>query len=408
VGGARERYARVLRAPHARALLLAELPARLPIGINGLAIVLFCREHTGSYAAAGAVAAGFGAAVGLTSPLIGRLIDRRGLTPVVVPFSIVHAAAMAGLVACGLSGAPVGVLFALALAAGAFIPPLGSISRSMWPRILADEDPGLLSTALAMEGVLIELIFVTGPLLTAALAALVDPAAALVLSPVLLLVGLAGFLVQPPVRAWEVHADARAHGPWGALRSPGIRTLILTTAPMGFCFGAVEVTLPAFSEDQGWRSLAGVLVAVWSAGSAVGGLLYGARAWTGVAGRRYARFAALLPLGYLPLALAPSMVVMGLLALIAGLCIAPTLTAANQIAGDVAPRGAETEAYTWPTMALVAGIAGGNWVAGALVEGVSWQSGCLAAAAAACVAAVLAAARWRTLAPPPRAYEAAL
>ena len=56
--GARERYARVLRAPHARALLLAELPARLPIGINGLAIVLFCREHTGSYASAGAVAAG--------------------------------------------------------------------------------------------------------------------------------------------------------------------------------------------------------------------------------------------------------------------------------------------------------------------------------------------------------------
>ena len=37
---ARERYARVLRAPHARALLLAEIPARLPIGINGLAIVL--------------------------------------------------------------------------------------------------------------------------------------------------------------------------------------------------------------------------------------------------------------------------------------------------------------------------------------------------------------------------------
>lgn len=397
MGGARERYARVLRAPHARALLLAELPARLPIGINGLAIVLFCREHTGSYAAAGAVAAGFGAAVGLTSPLIGRLIDRRGLARVVVPFSIVHAAAMAGLVACGLSGAPVGVLFALALAAGAFIPPLGSISRSMWPRILADEDPGLLSTALAMEGVLIELIFVTGPLLTAALAALVDPAAALVLSPILLLVGLVAFLAQPPVRAWVVHADAHAHGPWGALRSPGIRTLILTTAPMGFCFGAVEVTLPAFSEDQGWRSLAGVLVAVWSAGSAVGGLLYGARAWTGVAGRRYARFAALLPLGYLPLALAPSMVVMGLLALIAGLCIAPTLTAANQIAGDVAPPGAETEAYTWPIASLVVGLAAGNWCAGAIVEGIDWQAAFLASAAGAGLSALLATARWRTL-----------
>ena len=53
---ARERYARVLRAPHARQLLLAEVPARLPIGINGLAMVLFVREHVGSYAAAGLVA----------------------------------------------------------------------------------------------------------------------------------------------------------------------------------------------------------------------------------------------------------------------------------------------------------------------------------------------------------------
>ena len=59
--GPRERYARVLRAPHVRALLRGRDPVRLPIGINGLAIVLFLREQTGSYAAAGAVAAAFGA-----------------------------------------------------------------------------------------------------------------------------------------------------------------------------------------------------------------------------------------------------------------------------------------------------------------------------------------------------------
>jgi len=408
VTGARERYARVLRVPHARALLLAELPARLPIGINGLAIVLFCREHTGSYASAGAVAAGFGLAVGLTSPLIGRLIDRRGLARVVVPFSIVHAIALWALVACGLSDVPVAVLFALALAAGAFIPPLGSISRAMWPRILAREEPGLLATALALEGVMIELIFVTGPLLTAALAVLIDPAAPLILSPLLLLGGLCGFLVQPPVRAWVVSAHAGSHDALGALRSAGIRTLILTTAPMGFCFGAMEVTLPAFSEHEGHRPLAGVLVAVWSLGSAIGGLAYGARSWPDPAARRYARLAALLPIGYLPLALAPSIPVMAGLALLAGVCIAPTLTAGNQIAGDVAPEGAETEAYTWPTMSLVAGIAVGNWVAGVLVESGSWQRGCLAAAGAASVAALLAALRWRTLSGGPRLQEAAL
>jgi MFS family permease len=409
--GARERYARVLRAPHVRALLLAEIPMRLPVGINGLAIVLFLREHTGSYAAAGAVAAGFGIAVGVTSPLIGRLIDRRGLRQTVVPLSLVHAAAMAGLVVCGLSAVPVGVLVLLAAIAGAFIPPLGSISRALWPRLLRDEDPGLLSTALAMEGVLVELVFVAGPLLTALLSALIDPAAALILSPVLLLGGLAGFLMQPPVRSWVISEDAGGHGLLGALRSPGIQTLVLCTLPMGFCFGAMEVTLPAFSEDHGARALGGVLVATWSLGSAAGGLLYGARHWSGPAARRYARFAALLPIGYLPLAIAPSMGVMAVLALLAGLCIAPTLTAGNQIAGDVAPAGAETEAFTWPITALVVGLAIGNWSAGAIVEAVDWQAAFLVSAGGAGCCALLAALRWQTLQPDARArasYEAAL
>jgi MFS family permease len=403
--GARERYARVLRAPHARALLIAELPARLPVGINGLAIVLFLREHTGSYASAGAVAAAFGLAVGVSSPLIGRLIDRRGLARVVIPLSVLHAFAMAGLVALGLSGAPVGVLALLAVAAGAFIPPLGSISRSLWPRILRDEDPQLLSTALALEGVVIELVFVIGPLITALLSALVDPAAALLLSPVLLLSGLSLFLLQPPVRTWVISQHAGSHGPLGALRSPGIRTLVLVTVPMGFCFGAMEVTLPAFSEAHGARELAGVLVAVWSGGSAIGGLLYGARHWSGPAGRRYARLAALLPIGYLPLAAATSVGVMVPLALLAGLCIAPTLTAGNQIAGDVAPEGTETEAYTWPVTSLVTGLAAGSWVAGVIVETVDWQAAFLVSAGGAALSALLAALRWRTLQP---AYDAAL
>ncbi|HEY6762930.1 MAG TPA: MFS transporter [Baekduia sp.] len=365
--------------------------------MNGIAIVLFLREHTGSYAAAGAVAAAFGLAVGVTGPLLGRLIDRRGLTPVVVPATLLHAVCMVALVVCGLSDAPLGLLVVLAALAGAFIPPLGSISRSLWPRILADEDPGLLSTALALEGVLIEVIFVTGPLLTALLAAVWDPAIALILSPILLVTGLAGFLVQPPVRSWRISDDAQRHGLWGALRSPGIRTLVLCTLPMGFCFGAMEVTLPAFSEDHGARGLSGVLVATWSLGSAIGGLAYGARSWPGAPGRRYARLAALLPLGYLPLAAAPSLAAMFPLALLAGCCIAPTLTAGNQIAGEVAPAGAETEAYTWPITSLVVGLAIGNTVAGALVEAVDWRAAFLAAAAGAATSALLATLRWRTL-----------
>ena len=69
-----------------------------------------------------------------------------------------------------------------------------------------------------------------------------------------------------------------------------------------------------------------------------------------------------------------------MLALLAGLCIAPTLTAGNQLVGDVAPRGAETEAYTWPITALVVGLGDRQLrSAGAIVEASDWQAAFLVA-----------------------------
>jgi hypothetical protein len=45
IGG--ERYARVLRAPDVVRLLGAAVLARMPLGIDSLAIVLFVRAETG-------------------------------------------------------------------------------------------------------------------------------------------------------------------------------------------------------------------------------------------------------------------------------------------------------------------------------------------------------------------------
>ena len=50
------RYAAVLRVPHVAALIAATLLARFPIGINALAVILYLREQTGSFAVAGVVA----------------------------------------------------------------------------------------------------------------------------------------------------------------------------------------------------------------------------------------------------------------------------------------------------------------------------------------------------------------
>jgi len=393
---ARARYARVLRTPHVLPLMASALVARLPIGIDSLAIVLFLRDRTGSYATAGIVSAAFALGSGAGAPVSGRLVDRFGQRGVLVPLALVHTGALAALVGLALASAPTALLLPAALLAGATIPPISATLRPLWGPMLHD-DPDLLPTAYALDSVMIEFVFVFGPLLTAAATVLLSPVAALALAAALLVGGTVAFASSPPSRAWRPDPAAGGHGWLGALRSPGLRTLVAATLPLGFCFGAMEVTLPAFSEAMGSRAWAGVLLSVWSFGSATGGIVYGARAGTLPLARTYVMLAAILPLTFLPLALAPSIWVMPALCLVAGVAIAPLLASGNQLVVDVAPAGALTEAYTWPITALVIGLSLGNAVAGVLVESADWRISFLVGAGIAMLGSVLAFTRRATL-----------
>jgi MFS family permease len=392
------RYAEVLRAPYVGALVAATLAARFPIGINALAIVLYLRASTGSFAIAGGVAGALAAGSGIGAPVQGRLVDRFGQRTVLVPLAVLHAAALGALVASGELDAPVAVLVACGFAAGFAIPPTSAVLRSMWPDLLRDR-PQLIQAAYALDSVTIELIFILGPLVTATIAALASPATALIVSAASVIAGTLTFTALPPSRAILPDPEANRAGVLGALRSPGVRSLVLTSLPAGIGIGICEVALPAFSHASGAAELAGLLLAVWSAGSAVGGLVYGALSRRPPLGRVHLAVAGLLPLSLLPMAAAPSPAVMAVLVIPAGMFIAPLLATRNELIGWVAPAGARTEAYTWPVTAFVGGIAIGSALAGGIVEASGWRLAFLVATAAAAVGAVIAVARRGTLEP---------
>jgi MFS family permease len=392
-------YARILRTPGVAVIVFATLIGRMPIGISGLAILLFVREVTGSFASAGLCAGALALGSALGAPLQGRLIDRRGVHTL-LPLAGVHAAGLLAVLAAGEAGAGTAVLAGASLLAGAATPPVSSVLRSRWPYLLA-EQPQLIPGAFALDSVMIELIFVTGPLVTTLVVATVGAQYALVVSAacavagVLLLLG--GLRGRPgPQRTAD---GSRALG-LGALAAPGLRTLVLASVPVGFTLGTIEVVLPAFSAEEGARELAGVLLAVWSCASGVGGL-----AW-GVLGTRvplieaHLRFAWLLPLAVAPLLLAGSPVSMAPLAILAGLPIAPLIASRNQLVERVAPAGTSTEAFTWPLTALVAGVAVGAATAGSVIEASSWAGGVVVAIAVGLVGAAVVVARRGTLASP--------
>jgi hypothetical protein len=175
---------------------------------------------------------------------------------------------------------------------------------------------------------------------------------------------------------------------------------VLASLPVGFTFGTLEVVLPAFSEAEGSKELAGVLLAVWSGASGVGGLVWGARGGALPVLRAHLVFAWLLPLGVAPLVLATSPLTMALLGILAGLPIAPLIASRNQLVERVALPGTATEAFTWPLTALVAGVSLGAASAGAVVEASSWTVGVLVAMAVAFVGAGVVLARRATLSQP--------
>jgi predicted MFS family arabinose efflux permease len=392
-------YARILRTPGVALIVLATLIGRLPIGISGLAILLYVEEVSDSFAAAGLCAGALALGSAAGAPFQGRLIDRRGVG-MLLPLAVAHAAGLVTIWLTGEAGAPVALLAAASLVTGAAIPPVSSVLRSRWQYLLPGR-PELLAGAFALDSVMIEVIFVTGPLITTVVVATVGPQYALVVSAACVLLGTSLMLTGLSGRPGPERAEAgRPAFGLGALASPGLRTLVLASLPVGFTFGTLEVVLPAFSEAEGSKELSGVLLAVWSAASGVSGLAWGARGGDAPLLRAHVLFAWLLPLGVAPLLLAGSPLSMGGLAILAGLPIAPLIASRNQLIERVVVPGTATEAFTWPLTALVAGVSLGAAAGGAVVEASSWSAGVVMATAVAFVGAFVVVGRRRTLTQP--------
>jgi MFS family permease len=339
--------------------------------------VLFLYEQYGSYAVAGAVTGALSLGTAVGQPLVSRLVDARG-TRVLVPMSAGHAAGLAGIVVLGHRGTGVAGLVACGLLAGAALPPTSSVLRASWPQLLSRR-PELLNAAYALDAVLIQLSFLSGPLIVAASVTVLPPDAPLLLAGATALAGTAAFAALH--RVAPVDRPSRAGGLLGALAAPGIRTLVLSQIPIGIAFGSMQVTLPAFAESEGSQELAGVLLATLSLASVAGGLVYGSRPRTLPLDELHVRLARLVPLGFAFPLLAWSVPSMVLLVIPAGGLLSAFFATRNQLAGVAAAPGTETEAVTWPLTALIAGMSIGAALAGVVAEGPGWRAGIAGAVA---------------------------
>ncbi|WP_148261114.1 MFS transporter [Conexibacter woesei] len=353
-----------------------------------LGLLLYVRERTGSFGTAGLAVGALVLGEAATAAVHGTLVDRFGPSRVVAACAGAQGTLLLGLVAAGESGAGAPVLIALCALIGTLVPPVSASARALWPRLTPDLPTR--EALFALDASTQEIIWTSGPMLVALGAAVAGPVGAVVLTAAITLVGGSLFAVSPVARMRPEPGRQGRRG--SALSSRGLRLLLPSVLVMGVGLGHLEVALPALAVDAHADGAAGALLAVWSLGSLVGGVVYGSRSWGWPAHRRHTVFVALVALSVAPLLLAGSVAAALPLGFVAGLFIAPAFSCQFVIVGAMAPQDTAAEAFAWYTTALVGGVAAGVATAGQLVEARGVQT-TVAAAIGALLLAALAATR---------------
>ncbi len=372
----------------ARAFSAAGFVARMPLSMAGLGIVLVVSLASGSYARAGLVVAVGSLTAACAAPLWGRAIDRAGQQRVLLVAALLNVSGVALLVVSVEAMWPLPVTLVGALVAGAGFTSAGACVRARWSARLAGRPE--LQTALALEAILDEVVFIVGPPLVTVLATQVHPALGVSVAATLGLIGAVLLAAQRSSQpAIHPHHAQRIRPPMGwAVLGP----VLAACVALGVVFGGMEVVVVAFAGERGLLPYAGGFLTVWSLGSLVAGAVTGSIAWRAAPTRRFAIAACGLALSLTPLPLATHPAVLGGLLLISGAAIAPTLIASAATVQARVPAARLTEALGWTSTGLAVGLAGGAAAAGRLVDSggaAAGFSGLIVAGAATAAAAVV-------------------
>lgn len=386
-------YLQVLRTPHALPMVMAAFVGRLPLSMVGLGCVLLVADETGSYGLGGAVAAAGAVTTAIAGPLLGRWADSHGQRRVLLPVLVVFILSGVAFLSAVKDDWPLWTVFLTAGLAGACIPPVSSMIRVRWTHLLRGSHR--LPTALAMESVVDEFVFIVGPVLVTFLSTTGHATSGVVTAFTLAAVGSLLFAAQgrtePPPTPHE-----HRNGP-SAIRTPGLRVLFVVGAAVGAILGCLEIALVAFADELGAKSMSGVLIAGLAVGSMASGIGWGTVHWRVPLRRRLVAVLVLMTVCSIPLLLVRDVWLMVPFVIIAGIAVSPSLISSFTLAELLVPRASVTEAFTWIGTALGLGVAVGASVAGKIVDVSGANTAFLVSTVAAAIAAVVVAVFQRLL-----------
>ena len=365
------KYVAFVRQPDVARLLAVALVTRMPIGMVGFAMLMFLRDALGNFALAGAAVGITFVSMAVAAPVQGRLIDRFGPKRLLSTTGVMQPLSLLGVLLSAHFHLPFAMTAACAAVAGIFASPITTLTRTIWRHRFDSEDDR--RTAFALDAVAIEINFTLGPAIIAGMLAFTSPTAAFALAIGVVAAAVGIYLASGTLKYFKRVVSAERHllGPLTEVRLWLVFTATFGTA---MALGLLEVGYPAYATLLGVPALAGILLAINSLGSALGGALFGGLHLRAPIERQYATVLALMSVPLFLHAIFQQPFAFCVLAFVAGALIAPSITAQSVLVSRFAPAQYATEAFTWSSTFIVSGLGAGMAIGGAMVESTGLRS----------------------------------
>lgn len=349
-------YTSLLKTPGVARIIAAQLTARFPFGMLSLAFLLHIERVHHSYGAAGLVLGAMSIGQAIAGPMTSRLMGVLGMRTVLWTTLVVCSAAIATI---GIFVLPIPVTMGIAFFAGLSMPPIQPAVRTIYPKMVNSRQ---LTPLFSLDASAQEIIWIAGPVAITFVATQIGTVQGILLSVAIMLLGGAWFISSPEVGRVRIPRSKRRFG--SVLRRPPV--LLATVVGfllIGSC-AAIEAGVVANFGKTGPE--AGVVLAIWSLGSLVGGLAFGhvpIGPWA-TARRMFIVFVG-VTISMFALA---TWWGLSLTLIIAGLGIAPALAVLFSIVSASVKFSDTAEAYGWVGTGQLIGAALGSALAGFLID----------------------------------------
>ncbi|MCI4064572.1 MFS transporter [Micromonospora sp. R77] len=352
-------YREALALPGLRSLLLVSVLARIPLTAAGVVLTFHVVLDLGrGYGAAGLVGAASTVGAALGSPLLGRLVDRRGLRPVLALTTVAE-----GVFWFSAPTLSYPVLLPAAFLAGLLALPVFSVVRQSVAALVPAERR---RPAYALDSMSVELSFMVGPALAVALATAVSPRTTLwAVGAGMVAAGVGFWLLDPPIRSAGEPVGPQRRVPRREWLTPRLLAVLAVSLAATLVLGGTDVAVVAVLRASGEVGWTGVVLAMWAVASLVGGFAYGAvsRSFSPLV------LVAALSLCTIPVGLGGAHWWLLCLTLVpAGALCAPSIAATSDAVSRLAPAGVRGEAMGLHGSAVTVGIAVGAPLAGAVID----------------------------------------